>query len=48
MAEFALRALKSLRRLQKTPLGLLLYTDEGNDARDSASTIRKIAGRLPV
>lgn len=45
MAEFALRALKSLRRLQKTPLGLVLYTDEGNDARDSASAIRKLAGR---
>ena len=45
MLEFALRALRSQRRLQKAPLGVLLYTDEGRDARYSAEIIRSAIGR---
>jgi len=45
MIEFALRALRSTRRLRRLPLGVLLYADEGRDARDSAETIRAAAAR---
>jgi D-alanine-D-alanine ligase len=45
MIEFALRALRSIRRLRRLPLGVLLYADEGRDARDSAAMIRAAAGR---
>jgi D-alanine-D-alanine ligase len=45
MIEYALRALRSIRRLRRLPLGVLLYADEGRDARDSADTIRAAAGR---
>jgi D-alanine-D-alanine ligase len=45
MLEYALRALRSLRLLRRTPLGVLLYADEGRDARDSAAKIREAAGR---
>jgi D-alanine-D-alanine ligase len=45
MVEFALRALRSARRLRRLPLAVLLYADEGRDARDSAQTIRAAAGR---
>jgi D-alanine-D-alanine ligase len=46
MLEFALRAVRSMRgRLRKMPLGVLLYTDEGRDARYSATTIRAAASR---
>jgi D-alanine-D-alanine ligase len=45
MIEFALRSLRSIRRLRRVPLGVLLYADEGRDARDSAETIRAAAGR---
>lgn len=43
MMLFALRALRSARRLAKTPLGVLVYSDEGRDARYSAPTIRRAA-----
>ena len=43
MLEFALRALRSLRVLKTLPLGVLLYTDEGRDARYSAETITAAA-----
>jgi D-alanine-D-alanine ligase len=43
--EFALRSLRSIRRLRRLPLGVLLYADEGRDARDSAATIRAAARR---
>jgi D-alanine-D-alanine ligase len=43
MIEFALRALRSIRRLRRLPLGVLLYADEGRDARNSAETIRAAA-----
>jgi D-alanine-D-alanine ligase len=40
-----LRTLRHVRRLRKTPLGLLLYADEGRHAVDSAETIRVAAAR---
>ncbi|NIR61697.1 MAG: hypothetical protein GWO02_20505, partial [Gammaproteobacteria bacterium] len=36
MLEFALRALRRARRLKRSRLGVLLYMDEGRDARYSA------------
>jgi len=45
MFEFALRALRAYRLLQKAPLGALFYTDEGNDARYSGELITKAASR---
>lgn len=45
MLEYALRALRSIRRLRRMPLGVLLYTDEGGDAQLSKETIRAAAGR---
>jgi D-alanine-D-alanine ligase len=43
MLEFALRALRSIRRLRHLPLGVLLYTDEGRDAQHSDERISKAA-----
>lgn len=43
--EFALRSLRSLRKLRTSRVGVLLYFDEGLDARASAETIRAAAGR---
>jgi D-alanine-D-alanine ligase len=40
MLEFALKALKSLRRLRLLPIGVLYYTDEGRDCSQSAEMIR--------
>ncbi len=51
MLEFALRAQRAARRLRKLPLGVLLYTDEGRDARYSRGVIEeamKQAGRVFV
>jgi D-alanine-D-alanine ligase len=45
MLEYALRALRSIRRLKSMPLGVLLYTDEGRDARYSAATIAAASAR---
>jgi D-alanine-D-alanine ligase len=45
MLEYVLRALRSARLLRKMPLGVLYYTDEGRDARYSASMIRDASGR---
>jgi D-alanine-D-alanine ligase len=39
--EFALRALRSVRQLQKQPLGVMYYMDEGRDCRYSMEVIRK-------
>jgi D-alanine-D-alanine ligase len=44
MLEFALRSLRSIRKLRRIPLGVVLYADEGLDARASAQTIRAAAG----
>ena len=41
--EFALRALKRAGQLRKLHLGILLYTDEGLDVKDSAEFIEKAA-----
>ncbi|MGR8918141.1 MAG: ATP-grasp domain-containing protein [Gammaproteobacteria bacterium] len=43
MLEFALRALRNVRRLARTPLGVLCYADEGRDCVESAAMIRKAA-----
>ena len=45
MMRYALRALRSIRRLNRLRLGVLLYSDEGRDARDSAAIIREAAGK---
>jgi len=41
--EYALRSLRSRRILQKVPLGVLYYMDEGRDARYSAEIIQAVA-----
>ncbi|MGB2769941.1 MAG: M20/M25/M40 family metallo-hydrolase [Candidatus Zixiibacteriota bacterium] len=41
MLEFALRALRSARRLQNIPLGALFYADEGRECRYSRELIKK-------
>jgi D-alanine-D-alanine ligase len=38
---FALRALRQVRALQKTPLGVLVYADEGRDCRYSGHLIQQ-------
>jgi D-alanine-D-alanine ligase len=51
MVEFALRALRHVRALQRKRLGVLLYLDEGLDGRYSAGTVRRAmaaAGRVLV
>jgi D-alanine-D-alanine ligase len=45
MMEFALRSLRSQRRLRRLPLGVLYYTDEGRDGRYSAALIKEVAAR---
>ncbi|MBN2375067.1 MAG: ATP-grasp domain-containing protein [Sedimentisphaerales bacterium] len=45
MLEFALRGLRHIRRLQRLPIGVLYYTDEGRDGKYSAEIIRKAAAQ---
>lgn len=45
MLEFALRAIRSERRLRHTKIGVLLHADEDRDARYSASRIKEAASR---
>jgi D-alanine-D-alanine ligase len=45
MLEFALRSLRSIRRLRSLPLGVLLYADEGRDAQTSKDVIAAAAAR---
>jgi D-alanine-D-alanine ligase len=45
MLEFALRALRRARRLKRSKLGVLLYMDEGRDARYSAKLIAAATAR---
>jgi len=45
MLEFVLRGLKHIRRLQRLPLGVVYYTDEGRDNKYSAEMIQKVASR---
>jgi D-alanine-D-alanine ligase len=44
--EFSLNTLRSLRRLKNMPLGVLLYSDEGQDNRYSRDTIQLAAGKV--
>jgi D-alanine-D-alanine ligase len=46
MLEFALRSLRSIRRLRNVPLGVLLYTDEGREAQASMELIRAASARV--
>jgi len=46
MLEFALGALRNLRRLRSIPLGILYYTDEGQDTRYSREIIQAAAGEV--
>jgi D-alanine-D-alanine ligase len=46
MMEFALSALRSLRRLRNIPLGVLVYSDEGQDTRYSREIIRAAAAEV--
>ena len=39
--QYALRALKSVRKLKNIPLGLLVYLDEGRECRHSSNLIEK-------
>ncbi|KPK24923.1 MAG: hypothetical protein AMJ61_13160 [Desulfobacterales bacterium SG8_35_2] len=41
MLEFALKSLRSIRKLRKLPLGILFYGDEGLDCRYSSDLIKK-------
>jgi len=43
--EFALRALRSVRQLQKQPLGIMYYMDEGRDCRYSIEIIKRAASQ---
>ena len=43
--EFVLRALRNTRKLKRLPLGVLLYGDEGREARGSAAMIARAAAR---
>jgi D-alanine-D-alanine ligase len=45
MLEFALRAVRSIRRLRTQKLGVLLHCDEGRDARYSAEIVKAAAAR---
>ncbi len=45
MLEYALRSLRSIRTLRRVPLGVLLYSDEGQDAIQSHALIRRAAER---
>jgi D-alanine-D-alanine ligase len=51
MLEMALRALKHVRRLSRTKLGVAIYADEGRDCEESADVLRRAcaeAGRVLV
>jgi D-alanine-D-alanine ligase len=45
MLEFVLKALKSLRKLNSLPVGVLYYADEGRDNIESSNIIRAAAER---
>ena len=45
MTEFVLRALKHTRQLRKVPVGVLYYSDEGNDCSRSTGLIRDAAAK---
>jgi len=45
MLEFALRGLKHIRRLQRLPIGVMYFTDEGRDNKYSAEMIQQVSAR---
>jgi D-alanine-D-alanine ligase len=45
MVEFALKALRSLRRLGSLPIGVLYYADEGSDCSHSSKIIQAASSR---
>jgi len=45
MLEFVLRGLKHIRRLQRLPIGVMYFTDEGRDNKYSAEMIQKVAAQ---
>lgn len=45
LIEFALRSLRHYRALQKLPIGVLFYSDEGRDCRYSTDIIRNAASK---
>ena len=45
MLEYAVRALRNVRRLSKLKLGVLCYADEGRDCVESGAIIRQAASR---
>ena len=45
MLEFVLKALKSLRKLNSMPIGVLYFADEGRDNIESSNIIRAAAER---
>jgi len=45
MLEFVLRGLRYIRKLHRLPIGILYYTDEGQDAKYSAEIIKKAAAQ---
>jgi len=42
MLEYTLRAIKHVRRLNRSKLGVVLYSDEGRDCVESAQLIKKV------
>jgi D-alanine-D-alanine ligase len=44
MIEFALKALRRIKKLSRSRLGVILYTDEGRDGRYSSEIIASAAG----
>lgn len=42
--QYALRALRSVRKLRSVPLGLMLYSDEGRECRYSSKLIKAAVG----
>jgi len=51
MLEYSLRALKHARKLNGTPLGVVVYADEGRECEESAEILRRAftqAGRVLV
>jgi D-alanine-D-alanine ligase len=48
MTEFTLRALRSVRRLRKLPIGVLYYADEGRECRYSRDIIQAAAAKAKL
>ncbi len=51
MLEYSLRALKHARKLNRIPLGIAIYADEGRDCEESTDFLRRVsshAGRVLV